>query len=91
MIVKRKVSVLYGQTWRQIRERPNTYVTISAARLSLCFSAAAFSSGMSMFPSSSVPTTTILYPTIAALAGFVPCAETGMMHTSRWWSPLEWW
>ncbi|GER32107.1 Holliday junction resolvase RecU [Striga asiatica] len=31
----------------------------------------------------SVPTATIFIPHMAALAGFVPCAETGMMHTLR--------
>jgi hypothetical protein len=42
-----------------------------------------------MFPLASVPMVTIFIPTIAALAGFVPCADTGIMQTLRWWSPLD--
>mmetsp|Transcript_15918 Transcript_15918/g.38751 ORF Transcript_15918/g.38751 Transcript_15918/m.38751 type:complete len:244 (+) Transcript_15918:1125-1856(+) len=67
------------------------YVTISAARFLECFSAAALSSGMLMLPWASVPTTTIFMEHMAAEAGLVPCADTGMMHTSRWWSPRLWW
>mmetsp|Transcript_27393 Transcript_27393/g.68599 ORF Transcript_27393/g.68599 Transcript_27393/m.68599 type:complete len:244 (+) Transcript_27393:1109-1840(+) len=67
------------------------YVTMSAARLAECFSTAAVSSGMLMLPCASVPTTTIFMLHIAADAGLVPCADTGMMHTSRWWSPRDWW
>mmetsp|Transcript_10811 Transcript_10811/g.35495 ORF Transcript_10811/g.35495 Transcript_10811/m.35495 type:complete len:296 (-) Transcript_10811:1721-2608(-) len=67
------------------------YVTMRAARLSLCFSAAALSPSTSTLPSASVPMPTIFMPHIAALAGLVPCAEAGMMHTLRWWSPFAWW
>ena len=61
---------------------------MSAERLSLLASAAFFSSAMLMFPFESVPTDTIFIPHMAALAGLVPCADSGMRHTSRWWSPL---
>ena len=44
-----------------------------------------------MLPWSSQATTTTLKPAITALAGLVPCAETGMRQTSRWPSPrLSW-
>jgi len=46
---------------------------------------------MLMLPSSSVATVTIFMPAITADAGLVPCAESGMMHTLRWWSPRDWW
>ena len=62
--------------------------TISVDKLSLCFSAAFLNSSILMFPLASVPVDTIFIPHIAALAGFVPCAETGIMQTLRWWSPL---
>src|SRR5450759_1809075 len=51
------------------------YVTISAARCNPCSSAFAFTSATSMFPRSSVFTTTTCMPAITALAGFVPCAD----------------
>ena len=50
--------------------------TISADRLSLLASAAFLSSSILMLPLASVPTETIFIPHMAALAGFVPCAET---------------
>ena len=28
---------------------------------------------------------------MTAEAGLVPWADTGMMHTLRWWSPRDWW
>lgn len=60
---------------------------MSADKLSLCVSAAFLNSAMSTFPCASVPTVTIFIPHMAALAGFVPCAETGMMQTLRCASP----
>jgi hypothetical protein len=36
-----------------------------------------------------VETVTIFMPAITAEAGLVPCALTGMMHTSRCVSPLQ--
>jgi len=62
--------------------------TISVDNLSLCVLAAFLNSSILMFPLASVPIDTIFIPHIAALAGFVPCAETGIMQTLRWWSPL---
>ena len=35
--------------------------------------------------------TTICMDAMAALAGLVPCAEAGMRHTLRWWSPRDAW
>mmetsp|Transcript_16055 Transcript_16055/g.54722 ORF Transcript_16055/g.54722 Transcript_16055/m.54722 type:complete len:229 (+) Transcript_16055:694-1380(+) len=67
------------------------YVTISAARLSLCFSAAARISSMFRLPFSSVPVTTIFMPHMAADAGLVPWADTGMMQMLRWPSPRDLW
>lgn len=55
--------------------------TISADNLSLLASAAFLNSSMLIFPFESVPTATIFIPHIAALAGLVPWADTGMMHT----------
>ncbi len=44
-----------------------------------------------MLPWASQATATTRKPAITALAGFVPWAETGMRHTSRWASPrLRW-
>ena len=57
--------------------------TIRADNLSLLAAAAFLNSSMLMLPLESVPTETIFIPHIAALAGFVPCAETGMIHTFR--------
>ena len=37
------------------------------------------------------PTVTIFMPAMTALAGLVPWADTGMMHTSRWPWPLALW
>jgi len=46
---------------------------------------------MSTLPWSSQPMATMRMPHMAAEAGLVPWAETGMRHTSRWWSPrLSW-
>lgn len=64
-------------------------LTIRAARLSLFASAALRNSSMLIFPLASVPTETIFIPHIAALAGLVPCADTGMMHTFLWVSPRD--
>lgn len=47
------------------------------------------SSAMFTLPCASVLTVTIFMPAITAEAGLVPCALTGMMHTSRWPSPLR--
>lgn len=63
--------------------------TIRADKLSLCASAAFLTSSILILPLASVPTETIFIPHIAALAGLVPWAETGMMHTLRWWSPRD--
>lgn len=63
--------------------------TMRADKLSLLASAAFLNSSMLMFPFESVPIATIFIPHMAALAGFVPCADTGIMHTLRWWSPLD--
>mmetsp|Transcript_21516 Transcript_21516/g.66705 ORF Transcript_21516/g.66705 Transcript_21516/m.66705 type:complete len:280 (+) Transcript_21516:1096-1935(+) len=46
---------------------------------------------MLMLPLSSVPTATTDMPDMTALAGLVPCADLGMMHTSRCASPRERW
>ncbi len=43
----------------------------------------------SIFPSGVVLVTTTFIPAIAAEAGFVPCAEAGIKHTSLWLSPLD--
>lgn len=58
--------------------------TIRADKLSLFASAAFRTSSMLILPLASVPTVIIFIPHIAALAGFVPCADTGMMHTFLW-------
>lgn len=55
--------------------------TIRADKLSLFASAALRTSSILILPLASVPTVMIFIPHIAALAGFVPCADTGMMHT----------
>lgn len=65
------------------QHRMQNEITIRAERLSLLASAAFLNSSMLMFPLASVPTETIFIPHMAALAGFVPCAETGIMHTLR--------
>jgi len=65
------------------------YVTINAASLSRFASAFARRSATSMFPFASVFTTTTFIPAITALAGFVPCADCGMRHTSRCVSPRD--
>ena len=44
-----------------------------------------------MLPRSSHATATTWQPAITALAGFVPCAETGMRHTSRCAWPRDSW
>jgi hypothetical protein len=46
---------------------------------------------MLTLPCASVDTVTIFMPAMTALAGLVPCADTGMMHTLRWPSPRDWW
>jgi hypothetical protein len=38
-----------------------------------------------------VDTVTIFMPAMTALAGLVPCADTGMMQMLRWPSPRDWW
>ena len=48
-----------------------------------CFSAFALKSTMSMLPSVSHEIGTMRRPHIAADAGLVPCAETGIRHTFR--------
>lgn len=73
-------SLVYCQKYKIQQEAS---CTISADNLSLFFSAAFLNSSMLMFPLASVPTETIFIPHIAALAGFVPCAETGIMQTLR--------
>lgn len=57
--------------------------TIRVDRLSLLASAAFLNSSMLMLPLASVPTETIFIPHMAAVAGFVPWADTGIMHTLR--------
>ena len=59
--------------------------------MSLCFSALAFRSAMSTLPWSSQPTATMRMLHMAADAGLVPCALTGMRHTSRCASPCAAW
>ena len=54
------------------------YVTISAESLSLCFSALALRSATSTLPSASHCTATMRMPHMAADAGLVPCADTGI-------------
>ena len=67
------------------------YVTISAARSAECSSALVRTSATSMLPRSSHATVTTLIPAMTALAGFVPCADTGMRQTSRCASPRSAW
>ena len=62
---------------------------MSAASSLLCCSAFCLSSGMLTLPSLSVLTVTMRMPAITALAGFVPWADRGMMHTLRCLSPRE--
>ena len=57
--------------------------------MSLLSSAALRSSFMSMLPCLSVPMILIVMPAMIALAGLVPCALLGMMHTLRCLSPLR--
>mmetsp|Transcript_20572 Transcript_20572/g.55435 ORF Transcript_20572/g.55435 Transcript_20572/m.55435 type:complete len:246 (+) Transcript_20572:1016-1753(+) len=67
------------------------YVTMSEESLSACLVALARRSSMSMLPSSSQPMGTTRRPHMTAEAGLVPWADTGMMHTSLWPSPLATW
>ena len=59
--------------------------------MSACFAAFALRSAMSTLPSSSQPIATIRMPAIAADAGLVPWAETGIRQTSRAPSPFDAW
>ena len=59
--------------------------------LSACLAALALRSAMSMLPSASQPMATMRMPHMAAEAGLVPCAETGMRQTSRAASPCAAW
>mmetsp|Transcript_75958 Transcript_75958/g.183653 ORF Transcript_75958/g.183653 Transcript_75958/m.183653 type:complete len:234 (-) Transcript_75958:1843-2544(-) len=74
-----------------VSKTPNVegYVTISAASSSACLSALARRSSMSISPSSVLFTTTTSMPAMAADAGLVPCALTGMRHLLRWPCPVE--
>jgi hypothetical protein len=63
--------------------RVDGYVIINAARLSLCSFAFAFRSSTSIDPSFAVFTGTTLNPAMTALAGFVPCALSGIRQIFR--------
>ena len=67
------------------------YVIIKPAKES--FKAIAFSLNSSTFtfPFSSQPVNTISNPAITAEAGFVPCAEVGIIILLRFISPLDSW
>src|SRR3546814_6325545 len=62
-----------------------------AARRSACFAALARMSSTSTLPLASQRVTTTVMPHICAEAGLVPCADSGIRHTSRWPSPRERW
>mmetsp|Transcript_2252 Transcript_2252/g.3947 ORF Transcript_2252/g.3947 Transcript_2252/m.3947 type:complete len:210 (-) Transcript_2252:1252-1881(-) len=64
------------------------YVTMNAATFSLCFSTFALKSSKSIFPSSSLSTTTTFIPAMVALAGLVPCALLGIRQTLRCPCPI---
>ena len=66
-------------------------VWVGCHTLSACFAAFALRSAMSTLPSSSQPIATIRMPAIAADAGLVPWAETGIRQTSRLASPCAAW
>ena len=63
---------------------------MSAPREAAFCSAFCRRSATSMLPWASQATATTRKPAMTALAGFVPWAETGMRHTSRWTSPRLW-
>ena len=65
------------------------YVTIKQAKLSLCSSAFARKSAISILPLASQAVTITFMPAITAEAGFVPCAEDGISAIFRCESPLE--
>mmetsp|Transcript_17459 Transcript_17459/g.66039 ORF Transcript_17459/g.66039 Transcript_17459/m.66039 type:complete len:206 (-) Transcript_17459:539-1156(-) len=67
------------------------YVTMNAARLSLCFSALATRSSKSMSPPGLVSTVTTFMPAMTAEAGLVPWADLGMRQMLRWPSSLLRW
>src|SRR4051812_31857099 len=67
------------------------YVIMIAARRSEYFSAARRMSATSTLPLLSHLVTTTLMPHICAEAGLVPCADSGIRHTSRCASPRARW